>query len=194
MDILSHSKSMAKALRKSLADHNLNLSHSECLEIVSRQFGFSDWNTCKAVSEGTMTISSTIFVEHGRQREATAFYKKAFGAILLREHAHRGDVIAVDLQFDGLIISIAGANPRREAEPWRGGPFFPKEPGFVSTVMRLEVKDAAAVLVAARSAGATERDKLQMDAEGHRVAVIFDPFGHMWAIRERQQNARRAAA
>src|SRR5262245_49257610 len=39
------SKAMAKSLRYALAGKNISLSHSECLEIVSRQFGFVDWNT-----------------------------------------------------------------------------------------------------------------------------------------------------
>jgi catechol 2,3-dioxygenase-like lactoylglutathione lyase family enzyme len=39
------SKAMAKSLRDDLAAKNVALSHSECLEIVARQFGFGDWNT-----------------------------------------------------------------------------------------------------------------------------------------------------
>jgi hypothetical protein len=39
-------KTMAKSLRGALADRKISLSHSECLEIVARQFGFADWNTC----------------------------------------------------------------------------------------------------------------------------------------------------
>ncbi|MEO8017857.1 MAG: glyoxalase superfamily protein [Pseudomonadota bacterium] len=38
------SKAMAKSLRDELAAKNISLSHSECLEIVARQFGFADWN------------------------------------------------------------------------------------------------------------------------------------------------------
>lgn len=38
-------KSMAKSLREDLAAKNLALGHSECLELVARQFGFPDWNT-----------------------------------------------------------------------------------------------------------------------------------------------------
>ena len=41
-------KTMAKSLRDALAHRNLSLSHSECLEIVARQFGFADWNTLAA--------------------------------------------------------------------------------------------------------------------------------------------------
>lgn len=38
-------KSMAKSLRDDLAAKKLALGHSECLELVARQFGFPDWNT-----------------------------------------------------------------------------------------------------------------------------------------------------
>lgn len=38
------SKAMAKSLRDELALKNVSLSHSECLEIVAKQFGFADWN------------------------------------------------------------------------------------------------------------------------------------------------------
>jgi hypothetical protein len=39
---------MAKSLRDALADRHVSLSHSACLEIVARQFGFADWNTLSA--------------------------------------------------------------------------------------------------------------------------------------------------
>ena len=41
-------KTMAKSLRVSLVERNVSLSHSTCLEIVARQFGFADWNTLSA--------------------------------------------------------------------------------------------------------------------------------------------------
>lgn len=41
-------KAMAKSLRGSLAARSVLLSHSECLEIVAKQFGFADWNTLSA--------------------------------------------------------------------------------------------------------------------------------------------------
>jgi hypothetical protein len=43
-----NAKTMAKSLRDSLVDQNVLLSHSTCLEIVARQFGFDDWNTLSA--------------------------------------------------------------------------------------------------------------------------------------------------
>jgi catechol 2,3-dioxygenase-like lactoylglutathione lyase family enzyme len=41
-------KAMAKSLRAALAAKNVTLSHGECLEIVAKQFGFSEWNMLSA--------------------------------------------------------------------------------------------------------------------------------------------------
>ena len=41
-------KTMAKALRQTMAEKNVDLSHSECLEIVARQFGYANWNVLAA--------------------------------------------------------------------------------------------------------------------------------------------------
>jgi hypothetical protein len=41
-------KAMAKALRAALAAKNISLSHSECLELVSKQLGFDEWNMLSA--------------------------------------------------------------------------------------------------------------------------------------------------
>jgi hypothetical protein len=41
-------KAMAKSLRDSLATRSVLISHSECLEIVAKQFGLADWNTLSA--------------------------------------------------------------------------------------------------------------------------------------------------
>lgn len=53
-----NAKTMAKSLRDSLVDRNVSLSHSTCLEIVARQFGFADWNTlsAKLPAEGVLEI------------------------------------------------------------------------------------------------------------------------------------------
>jgi hypothetical protein len=41
-------KLMAKALRQSLAERHIDLTHSDCLEIVANQFGLADWNLLAA--------------------------------------------------------------------------------------------------------------------------------------------------
>lgn len=42
-------KGMAKALRQALKDRNIDLSHSDCLELIARQFNLKDWNALSAV-------------------------------------------------------------------------------------------------------------------------------------------------
>jgi predicted acyl esterase len=41
-------KLMAKLLRQALAERGIERSHSDCLELVSRQFGFANWNILSA--------------------------------------------------------------------------------------------------------------------------------------------------
>ena len=41
-------KAMAKSLRTALAAKGIELSHSECLELVSKQIGFDEWNMLSA--------------------------------------------------------------------------------------------------------------------------------------------------
>lgn len=44
-------KAMAKAMRETLAARNIEISHSEALEIVARQFGVESWNILSAKIE-----------------------------------------------------------------------------------------------------------------------------------------------
>ena len=53
MRIYQDTKAMARSLRASMAARSVVLSHSECLEIVAKQFGFVDWNTLSARMAGT---------------------------------------------------------------------------------------------------------------------------------------------
>lgn len=41
-------KTMAKALRQALAERDVTLSHSDCLELMARQFGLANWNMLAA--------------------------------------------------------------------------------------------------------------------------------------------------
>lgn len=44
----SDSKTMAKVLRKALAERQIDIGHSDSLELVARQFGFANWNMLSA--------------------------------------------------------------------------------------------------------------------------------------------------
>lgn len=46
------SKLMAKLLRQALAERNIDVSHSDCLELIARQFGVANWNILSAKIDG----------------------------------------------------------------------------------------------------------------------------------------------
>jgi rod shape-determining protein MreB and related proteins len=48
----SNIKSIAKNLKAALSDYKLDLKHSHCLEILSKAFGYKDWNTLSAKLNG----------------------------------------------------------------------------------------------------------------------------------------------
>ena len=56
-------KSMAKSLRDALGNRNVQLTHSDCLEIVARQFGLPDWNTLAAKLPAASASPPTLPVE-----------------------------------------------------------------------------------------------------------------------------------
>lgn len=64
-------KIMAKTLRQSLGARNVELSHSDCLELVAKQFGATDWNTLAAhiaaasKNERELTLPQGWFVTGG---------------------------------------------------------------------------------------------------------------------------------
>lgn len=140
------------------------------------------------------TLGLTLFVELGRVREAADFYAIAFDAKQVGTHQVAGQLAAVELQLGGIALTVAGANPQREREPGRGGPFFPKAHGAVSTIVQLTVSDIDMAMCAASEAGAMIRNEMQADEAGRRVASVFDPFGHIWSFVEHKAPAARIAA
>ncbi|UJW85941.1 glyoxalase superfamily protein [Devosia sp. SL43] len=48
------SKLMAKLLRQALAEREIDVSHSDCLELVARQFGVANWNILSARIEASV--------------------------------------------------------------------------------------------------------------------------------------------
>lgn len=135
-----------------------------------------------------------LFVEHGRERAAAAFYCGAFGA--RKGECHRlddGTLTGIELELGETRIFVCGSNPNREAAPWRGGPFFPKAAGAVSTIFQLTVPDIDTTVVRAMRHGADLRDHVQTGTLGRRVASLFDPYGHIWALIEQRADVRNAA-
>lgn len=136
--------------------------------------------------EQIIGLGLAIFVQHGREQDAADFYSEAFEARQLKTYRVDGELAGVEMLIGGTRVSVAGSNPRREEEPSYGGPFFPKAAGAVCMTILLTVPDIEACFAQAIVAGAALRDRVQTDVEGRRVASLFDPFGHIWMLTERQ--------
>ncbi|WP_315922290.1 VOC family protein [Mesorhizobium sp. SP-1A] len=141
-----------------------------------------------------ISVALSLFVEHGRQKDAADFYVAAFGAKPIQAHDHEGQLMAVDLQLGTLNVSVVGANPKRQANSSLGGPFHPQSAGAVSASLRLTVDDLDAVFAEALAAGATVRNEIGLDDRGSRSAALFDPFGHMWGLSQREAEDEQLAA
>jgi hypothetical protein len=58
-------KSMAKALRQGLQERGIELTHSDCLELVARQFGLQDWNTLSSRINGQAEFGAVLKLPKG---------------------------------------------------------------------------------------------------------------------------------
>jgi PhnB protein len=162
-----------------------------------RSDGSSDMGTDMGTDLGAEArgdFALALFVELGRELEAASFYAEAFGAERGEVHRVDGVPTSVEMRIGGMLIHVAGVDPARMPAPERGGPFFPKAPGAVSTIFHLGVDNVGTAVGQAIAAGATLRDPVQNDLYGRRVASLFDPFGHVWALVARERAGSRRAA
>lgn len=137
----------------------------------------------KGVRPVDRQISVGLFVLHGEEAQAIGFYQHVLGAQILLKHELRdGTLSGADLQIADSVISVSGANPRRDAAPRLGGPCSPRVLGTTATMLHLYVADVDAVIARALETGATLRNPIEDAAWGDRVGAFTDPFGHIWAL------------
>ena len=128
-------------------------------------------------------LSLKLFVRHGDEADAIAFYTRGLQAQLIERHFHAdGVLVGATLELAGTRMTVSGANPKRDREPARGGPCSPQALGATSVVLDLEVADVSTAMVAASLGGAQVRNPVELLAAGRCVGVITDPFGHIWQI------------
>ena len=107
-------KTMAKRLRSALADKQVEISHSEALEIVARQYGMRDWNGLAArlgkEDEAGIRFTETcpvlrIFDED----KAKEFYVDFLGFTLDWEHRFGEDFpLYAQVSRAGLTLHLSG--------------------------------------------------------------------------------------
>lgn len=77
-------KLMAKLLRQGLADRAIDVSHSDCLELVSRQFGVANWNILSARIEAASGFEDVVPDGWSRSGRSPRLYRlgvdRALGA------------------------------------------------------------------------------------------------------------------
>jgi catechol 2,3-dioxygenase-like lactoylglutathione lyase family enzyme len=171
-------KLMAKTLREAFASRQVELSHSETLEIVARQFGYADWN-----------VASASFGEYRDGATATT-----------------GDVSGVTLEMGIPVLRIFDIEKAREfyldflgfTMDWdhRFGPNFPiymqvsrsglklhlsehhgdASPGSTVFVRMKGVDAYHAELIGKRYS--YSKPGIQEDGPGGRMLEVPDPFGN----------------
>lgn len=52
-------KAMAKSLRSALSESQVSLTHSECLELVAKQFALDNWNVLSAKIDAAQPAADT---------------------------------------------------------------------------------------------------------------------------------------
>eukprot|EP01030_Chromulinospumella_sphaerica_P031946 gene31946-32634_t len=99
-------------------------------------------------------ICVKLFVRHGDEDRAIAFYRDVLGAELIQRHEWPSGILtSADLRIGESVFRIAGANPRRDAEPKLGGPRSPHALGTTAVILELHVKDVDRVIGRAIGAG-----------------------------------------
>ncbi|ULJ82662.1 hypothetical protein MF410_34015 (plasmid) [Rhizobium sp. C104] len=64
-----------------------------------------------------ISVEFSLFVEHGREREAANFYAAAFGAQEVDTYSIDGVLAGVVMRLWEMGVTVAGSNPNREKEP-----------------------------------------------------------------------------
>jgi len=109
-------KQMARALRQGLADKNLQLSHSDCLELVALQFGFADWNTLaariNAEAQPPLLPAGWTLTGVGRGNAYRAGLDPDLPGAMRVASTSPNEIVDID-ETGGLMCTIP-------ADPWRG--------------------------------------------------------------------------
>lgn len=171
-------KLMAKTLREALASRQVDLSHSETLEIVARQFGYADWNTAsasfgeyrdgpgpaRANPSGVSFEAGTPILRIFDVEKAREFYLDFLGFTLDWEHRF-GPNFPIYMQVSRSGLTLHLSEHHGDASPG-------------STVyVRMTGVDAYRTELIGK-AYAYSKPGIQEDGPGGRTLEVPDPFGN----------------
>jgi PhnB protein len=106
--------------------------------------------------------------------EAIEFYRRAFGATeLIRIADADGRILHAEITIAGSLVMLGDADP----------PFDdPRSLGGLTVGLHVYVPDVDATVDAAVAAGAELLQAPQDMFYGDRMAMLKDPFGHIWVL------------
>ena len=199
MRTFREAKEMAKALRAELRERRrVELTHSECLEIVARQFGFDNWNILAAriEKEGRSRIVPRFLLDGldiGDPRRATNT------TIPVLRIGDEKRALAYYCDFLGFTLDFGGP-----AGGPSGGPFFGQVIRADTTLQLSEKAAGAGAIVtihlgdvdALREELAGRRGAVPEIEEvfwGYRILFLTDPFGNLLQFSEPLDADQRAA-
>ena len=110
---------------------------------------------------------------------AIEFYKKAFGAVVLRQWDNDdGSVHVAEMSVDGNLFHL-------HEESTRKNELSPESVNATTIAIGLFVDDVHSVMARAVAAGGTELDPVQDYEYQYRQGCVADPFGHHWLLEKK---------
>lgn len=171
-------KLMAKTLREVMASRQIELSHSETLEIVARQFGYADWNVASTVygefrdgAGSKPPVSTDISLEMGIPilrifdiEKAREFYLDFLGFGLDWDHRF-GPNFPIYMQVSRSGLKLHLSEHHGDASP--GSTVFVRMKGVDAYRAELIGKHYS-----------YSKPGIQEDGPGGRMLEVPDPFGN----------------
>jgi catechol 2,3-dioxygenase-like lactoylglutathione lyase family enzyme len=164
---IGDAKLAARALRRDMAAREVELTHSEALELVAHQLGHRDWNTAVAASTGAHdsalgTPVPVLRVQDGDQ--AVAFYTEQLGFTELWRHRFEpGLPLYVRIRRDGTELDLS--------EHYGDG-----TPGSVVWIPVSNASDLRQELLPRLEP--RQRPGLDRNAPGGPTFTVLDPFSN----------------
>ncbi|KRD99949.1 glyoxalase [Bosea sp. Root381] len=171
-------KLMARTLREAMATRQIDLTHSETLEIVARQFGYADWNTASAsfgeyldgpggakiAYDGVSLQQAIPIMRIFDVEKAREFYLDFLGFTLDWEHRF-GPNFPIYMQVSRSGLTLHLSEHHGDASP-----------GSTAYVRMNGVDAFRAELISKRYA--YSKPGIQEDGPGGRTLEVPDPFGN----------------
>jgi PhnB protein len=127
--------------------------------------------TVKPIPDGFHAITPNLTVDRGL--DALEYYRRAFGAQVVRKLVLDGKLMHSELRIGDSLITVAEPFPGSVAPD-------PEQPVHASLLLYTEDVDAA--YARAIDAGATAVNEPSDQFHGDRAGSLRDPFGHRWML------------